>query len=107
MKDIVKKYPEGHFIGMWMAIGIAIFSGFGVALSIITDNPGLIGIGPAIGIAFGLSIGQSIENRYKKEGRIRPLTETEKKNKKNAVTIGIIALFLGIIIFAIILITNI
>jgi len=107
MIDETKKYPEGHFIGIWMAIGIAIFSGFGVPLFIITENPGLIGIGPALGVTFGLSIGQAIENKYKKEGKIRALTESEKKNKKNAITIGIITLCLGIIFFAIILFINI
>ena len=30
MEQNDKKYPEGHFVGMWMGIGIAIFSGFGV-----------------------------------------------------------------------------
>jgi hypothetical protein len=107
MSDKVESYPEGHFIGLWMALGIAIFSGFGIPLSIITDNPGFIGIGPAIGVAFGLSIGQSLENKYKKEGKIRPLTDSEKKNKKNAVTIGIITLSLGVLIFVLLLILNI
>jgi hypothetical protein len=92
------KYPEGHFIGMWMGIGIAIFSGFGIPLSIATDNPGFIGIGPAIGVAIGLSIGQSIENKYKQQGKIRPLTESEKKRKKNAVIVGIALLTLGVLI---------
>jgi len=43
---------------------------------------GLIGIGPAIGVAFGLALGSSIEAKYKKEGKIRLLTEEEKKRKK-------------------------
>jgi hypothetical protein len=30
-----EKYPEGHFVGIWMGIGIAIFSGVGVPLSIV------------------------------------------------------------------------
>ena len=93
-----KKYPEGHFLGMWMGIGIAIFSGLGIPLSIATDNPGFIGIGPAIGVAFGLAIGQSIENKYKQQSRIRPLTESEKKRKKNAVIAGIALLTLGVLI---------
>jgi len=99
MDDKVKKYPEGHFVGMWMGIFIAIFSGFGIPLSVATENYGFIGIGPALGVAIGLSIGQSIEHKYKQEGRIRPLTETEQKRKKNAVFVGIAALILGILIF--------
>jgi len=99
MDDKVEKYPEGHFVGMWMVICIAIFSGLGIPISIVTENPGFIGIGPALGIAVGLAIGQSIENKYKQEGRIRPLTESEQKRKKNAVTGGIIILTLGVLIF--------
>ena len=94
-----KKYPEGHFIAMWMGIGIAIFSGFGILISIATNNLGLIGIGPALGVAFGLSIGQLIETKYKKEGKIRPLTEDEKRRKKIAVMAALALLILGIIIF--------
>ena len=101
MDDTDKKYPEGHFIGMWMGIFIAIFSGLGIPLSIVTENPGFIGIGPALGVSVGLVIGQSIENKYKHEGRIRPLTETEQKRKKNAVTAGIVILTLGVLLFII------
>ena len=99
MEQNDKKYPEGHFVGMWMGIGIAIVSGFGVPLSIVTKNYGLIGIGPAIGVAFGLSIGQAIENKYKREKKIRPLTEEEKKRKKITVMAGLAVLTLGVIVF--------
>ena len=99
MNNKIKQYPEGHFVGMWMGIGIAIFSLIGIPLSIVTDNPGFIGIGPAIGVAFGLSIGQSIENKYKQDGKIRPLTESEIKIRKNAIAVGIITLVSGILVF--------
>lgn len=98
-----KKYPEGHFVGMWMVIGMIMFSGFGLVLSISTDNPGLIGIGPAIGMVFGLSIGTSIEDKMKKQGKIRPLTKKEKKRKKRAFIVGLIALALGIVVFLVLL----
>jgi len=52
MEENNKKYPEGHFVGMWMGIGMAIFSGLGIPFSILTGNTGLIGIGPAVGVAF-------------------------------------------------------
>jgi hypothetical protein len=94
-----RKYPEGHFIGLWMGIGIAIFSGLGVPLALATGNYGLMGIGPALGVAFGLSVGQAIENRQKKEGMIRPLTEEEKKRKKLAVLAGLFILSLGVAVF--------
>jgi hypothetical protein len=102
MKD-EKQYPEGHFPGVGMAMGIAIFSGTGVALSASTGNPGLIGIGPAIGMIIGLSIGSSLEKKYKKEGKIRPLTEAEKKKQKKAFWVGIIILIMGIMAFSLLL----
>jgi len=101
MDDKIKKYPEGHFVGMWIGICIAIFSGFGIPLSIITENPGFIGIGPALGVAIGVAIGQSIENKQKQEGKIRPQTESEQKRKKNAVIAGIVILTLGVVMFVI------
>ncbi|MFC1622716.1 hypothetical protein ACFL1Y_01860 [Patescibacteria group bacterium] len=92
MEENNKTYPEGHFIGMWMAIGTAIFTVLGIPLAIVTDNPGMMGIGPALGISIGLSIGAGIEAKYKKEGKIRPLTEEEQKRKKIAVIIIVIIL---------------
>jgi len=99
MKDEQEQYPEGHFLGMWMGIGIALFSGLGIPISIITNNYGFIGMGPAIGVAVGLAIGQGIENKYKQEGRIRPLTEAERKRKKLAVYAAIMLLILGVLVF--------
>ncbi|MBD3204106.1 hypothetical protein GF327_07455 [Candidatus Woesearchaeota archaeon] len=99
MVDKNKKYPEGHFLGVGMMIGIVIFSGVGVTMSISTDNPGLIGIGPSIGVAIGLAIGKSMEEKYRKQGLIRPLTSEEKKERNKAKTIGIIVCLIGLIIF--------
>jgi len=98
MNQEEKKHPEGHFISLWMGIGIAIFSGIGIPLSITTDNYGFIGVGPALGVAVGLAVGSSIEARYKKEGKIRPLTEEEQKSRKTAVNIGVVALILLLIL---------
>jgi hypothetical protein len=100
------KYPEGHFLGLWMGLGIAIFSGFGIPLSIATGNPGFIGVGPALGVSFGLAIGQSVENKYKKEGKIRPLTNEELKRKKMGVLAGISLLTLGALLAFLLLVLN-
>ncbi len=94
-----KTYPEGHFVGIWMSIGILIFAVIGILISIVTDSSYFIGIGPALGVGFGLAIGQGIENKYKEKGLIRPLNETEKRNKKYAVFAGIVILSLGVLVF--------
>jgi len=99
MENNDEKYAEGHFVGMWMGIGIAIFSGVGVPLSIFLKIPGLIGIGPAIGAVFGLTVGQSIESEYKKKGKIRPLTEDEKKKRSVLIAAGSVIFALGLLIF--------
>ena len=94
-----KKYPEGHFIGLWMGIGMAIFTGLGVALSAAVQNFAFIGIGPAIGVGFGLPIGQAIENKYKEQGRIRPLNAREKRSRKNVLIAGLLLFLLGVVVF--------
>lgn len=100
-KEEQKQYPEGHFLGVGIAIGMLIFSGVGVALSTSLDNPGLIGIGPAIGVAIGVAIGQAMEDKAKKEGKVRPLTPKEKKRQKLLSWIGLgIALLAGIAVVA-------
>jgi hypothetical protein len=91
--DNDKMYPEGHFIGLWTGLGVAIFSGLGVPLSIALDNFAFIGMGPAIGIAVGVAIGQGLETKYKNEGRIRPLNE-EEKNRRKMILWGLFAFFL-------------
>lgn len=106
MKENNKKYPKGHFVGMWMRIGTAIFSGLGIPLLIVTGNTGLIGIGPALGVASGLAIGSSIEAKYKKEGKIRTLTEEERKRKKIGIIAGIVILSLGVVSFLILATTK-
>ncbi len=98
MEEKNDKYPEGHFIAMWMGIGIALFTGLGVSLSIALKIPGVLGIGPATGVALGLSIGLSIESKYKKEGKIRPLTKDEKRKRNILLIGGVVILILGCIL---------
>ena len=105
MEENNKKYPEGHFLWMWMGIGVAMFSGIGIPISIASDNLGFIGVGPAIGIAFGLAIGSSIEAKYKKEGKLRPLSEREKRRQRIGITAGLVILSLLALIFLILVLT--
>lgn len=74
-----------------MAILTLIFSVAGITLSIVLELPGLIGIWPAIGVAVGLAVGTSIEAKYKKEGKIRPMNEAEKKKQKKALILALAA----------------
>jgi hypothetical protein len=89
MKQNTKVYNEGHFIGMWIGIGIAIFAGFGVTLSFALRMPAMIGIWPAMGVAIGVAIGSSVEERYMKEGRIIPRTKQQNNDRKVAVIVGV------------------
>lgn len=91
MKDKNKKYPEGYFIGIGIALGIP----FGIPLAISLGNMAFIGTGLPIGLAIGIAL----ENKYKEDGRIRPLNENEKKMRKIGLIAGIGALILGIIAF--------
>jgi uncharacterized oligopeptide transporter (OPT) family protein len=86
-----EKYAEGHFIGLGIAFGLL----FGLPLSLAIGNPGLIGIGLPIGLAIGIAV----EEKYKKEGKIRPLTKEEKKTQKTLTIAGIIIFALGIAAF--------
>ena len=47
-----------------MGIGLALFIPFGVALWLVLDNPGMLGLGPALGVSIGIAIGEAM---YKKE----------------------------------------
>ncbi|MBT8178778.1 MAG: hypothetical protein HKP60_06620, partial [Eudoraea sp.] len=71
----------------------------GVVISAVMENYAFIGMGPAIGVAVGLPIGQAIENKHKEQGKIRPLTEKEKKVRKNALYIGLALFLLGVLAF--------
>jgi len=84
-------YPEGHFLAIGLALGIP----FGIVFATILDNPGFI----AMGMPFGLAVGLALEAKYKKEGKIRPLTQEELKAGKIRVIAGIVLLLLGIFVF--------
>ena len=91
------QYREGHFMGIGMLIGIAIFMPFGFVIWVVTDNPGMIGIGPALGVAIGISIGTALEKKYNPNPR--PLTIEEKRMIKMSVFAGVIMLLLGAVAF--------
>jgi hypothetical protein len=58
-----KLVPQGHNVGIWMAIG----TGLGVAIGAGMDN---VGAGIPIGTAIGLVIGMRLDAKAKKEDRV-------------------------------------
>ncbi|MFH1257873.1 MAG: hypothetical protein ABIG96_05900 [Candidatus Micrarchaeota archaeon] len=87
------KHPKGHYLGLGMGLGMVIFTPIGIALSITTGNPGLMGVGPAIGLSIGLAIGSALEKKH--ENELRPLTPEEEKFKSIGMKFAIILLVLG------------
>ncbi len=90
-----KKYPEGHFIGLWMLLGLL----FGLPFAFAFGGTQFVGVGFSIGACFGLIMGFVMETKYKKEGKIRPLTNDEKKKRKIAEIVGIVAVIVALAIF--------
>ena len=43
-----------------IALGMALFMPFGVILWLLVGNPGMLGVGPALGLSIGISIGESM-----------------------------------------------
>lgn len=96
--DESKSYPEGHFVGLWMGIGIALFTAIAVPLCFLIDNFAFIGVGPAIGVSIGLAVGQGIEAKYKEAGQIRPATMAEHQKKKTAILLALAILVIGTVV---------
>ncbi len=68
-KNSVSEKPENqakekdHYLGLGMAIGMIAFAPLGVVLAIATDTLGLLGIGPAMGVAVGIALGEGFYRR--------------------------------------------
>jgi len=58
-----------RYMAIGMAIGMPSFALIGIALCIVTDNLGLLGLGPAIGLAIGISIGEGLYLRSRQSER--------------------------------------
>lgn len=87
-----KTFPEGHFIGMWMGISMAVVTVIAIPICIVTDMLSFIGLGPAIGVAIGVAIGGAVEEKYKKQGLIIPRNEKQKKRARLALLVSFILL---------------
>jgi hypothetical protein len=88
---------------MWMGLGIAMFCGVGVPLAIVTGNFGLIGIGPAVGVAFGAAVGRAVEDKHRRQGRIRPLSEPERRRRRSRTTWALVSVLIGVALFVVLL----
>ena len=50
-------------MGMGMGLGMALFAPIGIIIALVTDTFGLLGIGPAMGVAVGVAIGEGLYQR--------------------------------------------
>lgn len=66
------------------------------------DNPAFIGVGAGLGVGMGLAIGKGLEEKYKKQGQIRSLTEEEQQRKKRERVVGLSVLAIGMLAFAVV-----
>jgi len=89
------KYPQGHWMGVGMCIGMALGLISSLAALRLDEMTAFIGIGPAIGVSIGVAIGSALEQKYK--DKVRPLTEQEQKMRKWATLIGLVLAALGIL----------
>ena len=64
--DLRHNREREHYIGIGMAIGMPAFSFLGIILCIATDNPGLLGLAPATGLALGIAIGEGLYRRSRR-----------------------------------------
>lgn len=93
-----QKYPEGHFISMWIGIGAAIGSGIGVSIAIAIGNMAFMGIGIPIGVGIGVAIGSAQEAKHQAAGLIRPPNEKEKQQQKVAKWLALGLVVVGVLI---------
>jgi hypothetical protein len=54
-----------RYLAIGLAIGMPTFGLIGMAVCLATDNLGLLGVGPALGMAVGVAIGEGLYQRSK------------------------------------------
>jgi hypothetical protein len=59
----IRRAERDRYMTIGIAIGMPVFALVGFIVCIATDNPGLIGVGPAIGLAMGIAIGEGLYQR--------------------------------------------
>jgi len=54
-----------HYMGLGLAVGMPIGIVMSILFVVITDTPGLIGVGAGMGVALGIAIGEGLYQRHK------------------------------------------
>jgi hypothetical protein len=70
-KHKIGNAERDRYIALGVAIGMPSVALVGLVLCLATDNPGLLGLPPAIGLAIGLAIGEGLYHRSRKSERTR------------------------------------
>ncbi len=69
-KQGIRTEERERYLAIGLAIGMPCFALIGMALCIATDNLGLLGVGPAIGLSIGIAIGEGLYRRSReREGK--------------------------------------
>lgn len=66
-KNMARDTERDRCLAIGLFIGMPSFTFIGILLCIATDNPGLIGLAPAIGLAIGIAIGEGLYQRRKQD----------------------------------------
>lgn len=69
MSDRRQDAARNHYLGIGLAVGMPSFALVGFVLCIATGTPGLLGLGPAIGLAVGIAIGEGLYRRSRQGER--------------------------------------
>ncbi|WP_205600238.1 MULTISPECIES: hypothetical protein [Sphingobacterium] len=65
-----KLVPKNYYRNLWIPLGMSAFGlPFGVALGLVVDNMGLLGVGLPIGLAIGAIVGTQMDKQALKDGR--------------------------------------
>ena len=98
------QYAEGYWLNKGISLGLVLGLALGLPLGLALEN---IAIGAAVGSGCGLSIGVAIGSAWERQhqNEIRPLTDSERRARSRAASIGVVALLLGVATFAIVLLT--
>jgi hypothetical protein len=67
----IRNEERDRYLAIGLAIGMPSFGLIGLALCLATDNLGLLGVAPGIGLALGIAIGEGLYRRSRqREGKV-------------------------------------